>query len=63
MSRRSIFASGTLLTGLCLVGLGNQDTARAPRAFIDGTGEGWRTLEEKEFVKVNCKPDTFEWNG
>ena len=30
----------------------------APRAFIDGTGEGWRALEEKEFVKVNCKPDT-----
>ena len=32
-----------------------------PRAFIDGTGPGWRTLEEKDFVNVNCDPDTWTW--
>ena len=35
----------------------------APKAFIDGTGIGWRTLNEKDFARVNDKPDTWKWNG
>ena len=35
----------------------------APKAFIDGTGIGWRTLNEKDFMHVNDKPDTWDWNG
>jgi len=31
------------------------------KAFIDGTGQGWVTLGEKDFVNVNCDPDTFAW--
>jgi Domain of Unknown Function (DUF1080) len=34
-----------------------------PRAFIDGTGPGWRTLGEKDFVNVNGRPDTWSWKG
>ena len=29
-----------------------------PRAFIDGTGPGWRTLGEGDFAGVNGDPDT-----
>jgi hypothetical protein len=37
------------------------EPAQLPRAFIDGTGPGWRALEEDEFTNVNCEPDTFTW--
>ena len=32
-----------------------------PRAFVDGTGPGWRALGEADFVNVNCDPDTWTW--
>ena len=32
------------------------------RAYIDGfSGPGWVTLTEKDFAKVNCDPDTFQF--
>ncbi len=34
-----------------------------PRAFIDGTGPGWRTLTEQDFVDVNGEPETWTWQG
>lgn len=33
----------------------------APKAFIDGTGPGWRPLGEADFVPVNGAPDTWKW--
>ena len=37
----------------------------APKAFINGTGPGWRAMTEDDFAAVNCKPDTwtFEKSG
>src|SRR5262245_6062220 len=32
-----------------------------PKAFIDGSGLGWRELGEKDFMHVNCDPDTWTW--
>lgn len=32
-----------------------------PRAFIDGTGPGWRPLGEADFENANLDPDTFTW--
>jgi hypothetical protein len=32
-----------------------------PKATIDGTGLGWRPLEEKDFVNVNTAKDTWSW--
>lgn len=66
MRSRPFLASSTALVGLFLVGLSQfQDRATDkpgnPRAFIDGTGEGWRDLTEAEFVNVNCRKDTFVW--
>lgn len=52
------------LTCLCGVLVG---TARAqesaPRAFLDGTGLGWRALTKDDFVHVNCDPDTWTWSN
>jgi hypothetical protein len=33
--------------------------APAPRAFIDGTGPGWQTIDLNFFVNVNCDPGTW----
>ena len=35
----------------------------APKAFIDGTEPGWRTLTEDDFVDVNGTPETWTWQG
>ena len=32
-----------------------------PKAFIDGTGPGWKALGEKDFAKVNCPDETWKW--
>jgi hypothetical protein len=39
------------------------EPAAAPRAFIDGTGPGWKTLTGADFVPVNGDPDTWVWSG
>lgn len=40
-----------------------EEPAALPRAFIDGSGPGWRALGEADFVNVNCDPDTWTWAG
>jgi hypothetical protein len=35
--------------------------AEPPRAFLDGTGPGWKSLGEEDFVNVNCDPQTWAW--
>lgn len=34
-----------------------------PRAFVDGTEPGWRTLGESDFTAVNGNPDTWSWSS
>ena len=33
----------------------------APKAFIDGTGQGWKQLGGDDFVGVNTDKDTWTW--
>jgi hypothetical protein len=49
--------SALLLTLLSSAAL----SAEAPKAFIDGQGEGWRDLTEADFENVNLDPDTWSW--
>ncbi len=35
----------------------------APRAFLDGTGPGWRAWGEKDFAPVNCASNTWSWTN
>jgi len=32
------------------------------KAYVDGTGPGWRSLGDNDFINVNCDPDTWRWN-
>ncbi len=34
-----------------------------PKAFLDGTGPGWKQLGADDFVNVNCDQDTWTWQG
>jgi len=34
-----------------------------PKAFIDGTGLGWRALSEVDFAHVNCPTNTWSWTN
>ena len=40
-----------------------EHTDDPPRAYIDGTGPGWQTLTEADFVDVNGEPETWTWQG
>lgn len=39
----------------------DSDSPSLPKAFIDGTGPGWKQLGEKDLVNVNCDKDTWTW--
>jgi hypothetical protein len=34
-----------------------------PRAFLDGTGTGWKAMGERDFADVNGDPETWTWEG
>lgn len=34
-----------------------------PKAFVDGTGPGWKALGQADFVNVNCDADTWTWKS
>ena len=38
-----------------------EEPAGAPRAFVDGTGAGWKALGEEDFTHVNLDPETWTW--
>jgi hypothetical protein len=39
------------------------ETKTLPKAFIDGTGPGWRELTKNDFTNVNCDPGTWTWTN
>ncbi|MGV3520610.1 3-keto-disaccharide hydrolase [Luteitalea sp.] len=49
--------------GALCADLAGQAPASAPKAFMDSTGPGWRTLGPKDFAPVNGYPDTWAWDG
>jgi hypothetical protein len=61
------FSRRTAAAAILLAALGMFAAPRAaqegPRAYIDGTGPGWRALGEADFVDVNGEPDTWVWKG
>jgi len=65
MQRRCLCQSCAVILSLLLISAPSNralaDEATPPRAFIDGTGEGWRPMTESDFVNVNCGKDTWSW--
>src|SRR5258708_5162597 len=35
----------------------------AKKAFLDGTGPGWKALGADDFANVNCDKETWTWKG
>jgi hypothetical protein len=63
ISRRSLLALACLATPVARVARGATDEAPpAPRAFVDGSEPGFRSLGEDDFTAVNCDPQTWTWN-
>jgi hypothetical protein len=57
-----LLAIGSLLAITATLALGMSDErSDFPKAFLDGSGPGWRALREGDFVNVNCKSDTWSW--
>lgn len=57
---------GVALTGLMAASVRGgavQSSAPVTKAFIDGTGPGWKTLAETDFAGVNGDQDTWGWKG
>jgi hypothetical protein len=54
-------ATSIAVLAICMAGAINGQTP--PKAFIDGTGPGWRELGENDFAPVNGNPDTWAWSG
>jgi hypothetical protein len=52
-----------LLCSAVLIANAHAQQAGAPRAFIDGTGTGWKVLTKEDFVNVNCEPTTWHWTN
>jgi hypothetical protein len=60
---RVVVALGSALALTAALGFSEEPAATAPRpkAFVDGTGPGWRELGETDFVNVNGDQDTWKW--
>jgi hypothetical protein len=48
-------------TSLILTTSWTAEPPALPKAFVDGTGQGWADLTEADFINVNCAPDTWSW--
>ena len=62
VSLRCLIRFVGVVLGVNLVCAGHAEDA-APRAFIDGTGLGWRALEQEFFTRVNCPVETWNWTN
>ena len=54
-------ASRIVALGVAVVAVLPAAAQEVPRAFIDGSGPGWRTLGEADFAGVNGDPETWTW--
>jgi Domain of Unknown Function (DUF1080) len=62
MSRRAMLGLAWALAISAPLALGKADDSQEhPKAYLDGTGPGWRELVEDDFTDVNCDPDTWTW--
>jgi Domain of Unknown Function (DUF1080) len=58
--RRMLLGLGLISVVVGPLALGQSDqSAPLPRAFLDGTGPGWKDLGEDDFTAVNCNPETW----
>ena len=64
MTTRRLTVFALFIAALVKISLpvnGTQAPSDPRKAFIDGTGPGWRTLGESDFAGVNGNADTWTW--
>ena len=61
LSRRSVFCSAALLAIIATLASSEEPAPQSSKAFIDGTGLGWRSLTTDDFEMVNGDPETWTW--
>ncbi|MBM4076511.1 MAG: DUF1080 domain-containing protein, partial [Planctomycetes bacterium] len=63
--RNRVFLLSGLIASAVLISICREIRADEPKglpkATIDGTGLGWRSLGGDDFVMVNGEPDTWSW--
>jgi hypothetical protein len=55
--------SASVLIAGCLFASSLFAADSLPKAFVDGTGPGWRELTQDDFTNVNCDPGTWTWTN
>jgi hypothetical protein len=50
-----------LLLSCVMTAASAEETTVVPKAFIDGSGPGWKKLEQADFAHVNDEPGTWSW--
>ena len=58
---RWVYALRVALLPVLGLWLGAVLAQEPPRAFVDASGPGWRSLGEADFAGVNGDPDTWTW--
>ncbi len=57
---RFVIGIGCVMTMVLSRGIA-QEPETPPKAFIDGSGPGWRELGGQDFVKVNCDDESWQF--
>ena len=57
----SFLFAGGIIVATSMAGYGGGEAKVSPRAFIDGTAEGWKNLGPADFINVNGAKDTWTW--
>jgi hypothetical protein len=55
----AVVCAAVVLGGAWVSADKQKEKAARPRAFIDGTGHGWKALAAGDFENVNCDKDTW----
>lgn len=55
-----VLGTSLLLAAVAINGSADEP-ASPPKAFLDGTGPGWKAMGEADFTQVNCEPSTWTW--
>lgn len=63
MKTRFAIRIGAALLCISLLTFNALPQTDAPRAFIDGSGLGWKALGEEHFINVNCATNTWTWSN
>jgi len=62
---RRAFLAGTSCVSVgwlaALAGAAPEEKPSLPKAFIEGTEDGWKAMVEDDFAHVNCDEDTWAW--